>query len=370
MSEPTVDTSEVAGDLARRKEGDRGPSIFDLIRAQEPAIQRALPKVGVDAARFARIVQTEIRKSPKLASCTPASLLGAMMLSAQLGLEFGPLGLAWMVPYGKECTFVLGYKGMLELARRSGEIVQLEAREIRDHDDFSFELGDSPHVHHTWDVRKPRGEVVAYYGLAVFKSGGKFILPVSLEEIEKRRNRSRAKDSGPWSTDYEAMARKSVLRMMAPWLPLTTEVAEAFAHDEAVRVFNPDATPEEAIEVREVLPPETETEGEAADAASSAPGAPPVEPTPDPSVPGPDDASIRAGSRDAEGSPNATGYAAWTKVWLEDECKARDLTWSGKNKAELVVLLASDDLFNERHDLKVPSEKPFESDWRDRAEYR
>jgi len=108
---------------------DKPETIFDLIQKMTPAIQKALPS-QLDPNRLARIVTTEIRRNPKLLKCKKESLLGALMLSAQLGLEPGPLGHCYYVPYKDECQFIIGYKGMIDLARRSGQISSIYAEVV------------------------------------------------------------------------------------------------------------------------------------------------------------------------------------------------------------------------------------------------
>lgn len=191
-----------------------GPTIFDLVEKQKPALARALPR-HLDADRLTRIIVTEVRRNPKLLQCDPQSLLGACMQAAQLGLEPGPLGLAYLVPYWNNKTrsydiqFQLGYRGMLELARRSGQIRSIVAREVCANDTFEFEYGLDERL-----VHKPaladRGEVVAYYGVAHLTDGGHVVHVMSRDDIDKYRARSKAGNGGPWVTDYDAMARKGL----------------------------------------------------------------------------------------------------------------------------------------------------------------
>ena len=217
-------------DNAPQKQGD---SVAGLIEQLKPQIERALPNT-MTADRFARIVMTTLRNNPRLAQCDPRSLMSACMLSAQLGLEPGtPLGHAYFLPFKREITFVIGYRGMLDLARRSGEIESIEAREVRANDLFEFEFGLDPKLKHI-PASGDRGEPTHYYGIAKFKDGGHYFEVLSKADVETYRERSRAKDDGPWVTDYSAMARKTVVRRMAPYLPLATEAARAVASDEGV----------------------------------------------------------------------------------------------------------------------------------------
>lgn len=222
-----------------------GRTIYDLIEKQKTAIARALPK-HLSADRLTRIVLTEVKRNPKLAEGDPTSLLGALMQAAQLGLEPGPLGHAYLVPYwnGKTKTtdvqLQIGYRGYIDLARRSGQIVSIVAREVCEGDQFEFEYGTDERIVHK-PALKGRGEAYAYYGVALLSDGGRVVHVMSREDVEKFRNRSQAKSSGPWVTDYDAMAKKTVIRRMVPWLPLSTEMAVAVEADDHTVTLDADS---------------------------------------------------------------------------------------------------------------------------------
>jgi len=217
---------------ALMQQPQQAPTVGDLIEQLRPQIERALPNT-MSADRFARIVLTTLRTSPNLAKCNPHSLMAACMLSAQLGLEPGPLGHAYFVPFGKEVTFIIGYRGMLDLARRSGEISSIEAREVCANDKFDYAFGLEPKLTHV-PATGERGEPTHYYGIAKFSDGSYYFEVLSKEDVDGYRKRSRASNGGPWVTDYSAMARKTVIRRMAPYLPLSPEAARAVASDEGV----------------------------------------------------------------------------------------------------------------------------------------
>ena len=227
---------------------DKPETIFDLIQKMTPAIQKALPS-HLDPNRLARIVTTEIRRNPKLLKCKKESLLGALMLSAQLGLEPGPLGHCYYVPYKDECQFIIGYKGMIDLARRSGQISSIYAEVVCENDEFEYELGLNPTLVHKPNL-KDRGAPIAYYGVAKFRDGGYLIHVMSKEDVEKRRQRSAAAKSSfsPWVTDYNEMAKKTVIRSMFKYLPVSPEVMEYGMPDEAV-IRQIKETPEGTSEV-------------------------------------------------------------------------------------------------------------------------
>lgn len=221
-------------------------TINDLINRQRAEIARALPK-HMDADRLARIAMTVVKSTPKLGECTPASLLGALMLSAQTGLEPGPLGHAYFIPrwngrlQSNECNWQLGYRGIIELAMRSGKLVSIEAREVCEHDHFEYRYGLDEKLDHQPRMDGPRGELIAVWGLAKFKDGGHYFVVLSRDDIEDARARSDSgrTNKGPWATDYNAMARKTAIRRMAPFLPLQAEQAAVIAHDEAVTRLHP-----------------------------------------------------------------------------------------------------------------------------------
>jgi recombination protein RecT len=211
------------------------PTIYQLIEQQKSEIARALPK-HMDADRLARVVVTCLRQNQGLLNCTPQSLLGALMLSAQTGLEPGPLGHAYLVPFGREVTWILGYKGIVELFRRSGKGKSIAAREVYANDFFEYEYGLNERlVHRPYMGDGQRGEIIAFYGVAHFLDGGHHMHVMTKAEVDAHRERSRAKNSGPWVNDYVAMGRKTVIRVMAPFLPLSIEAAAAIASDEKVR---------------------------------------------------------------------------------------------------------------------------------------
>lgn len=233
----TVD--EAKGKLAARAQGaERGKTVFDLLASQKAEIARALP-AAMHADRFARIVATECRRTPRLMACTPVSFLGAVMLCAQLGLEPGPLGHAYLIPFRNtktnsyEVQLIIGYRGYIDLALRSGKIESVVAREVCEHDTFNYSLGTDERITHLPKLTD-RGDEVAYYAIARFVGGGQTFVVLSRDDVEARRNRSRAKGAGPWVTDYSAMAKKTAVRALAPYLPLTVETETALNVDEAV----------------------------------------------------------------------------------------------------------------------------------------
>jgi recombination protein RecT len=207
-----------------------GDSIFALIEKQKVQISKALAGI-MDTDRFLRVIMTEVRRNPALEMCSPASFLGAMMVSAQLGLEPGPSGHCYFVPFGKECTLIIGYRGYILLAWRSSQI-KIDAYEIFDNDEFDFDVATDK-AHHRWDIKKDRGSFVGVWAKATFPNGMTSIRVMSLKEVEEHRAKSKAKDGTAWVEHYRPMCLKTVTRVMAAYLPLSAQVQRAFAADES-----------------------------------------------------------------------------------------------------------------------------------------
>ena len=242
-----ANTDRARDALARRDDhtpaednSGQSSSVAQLVERMKPQLARALP-AHMSEDRFARVVLTQVRQNPTLLECDPMSLLSATMTAAQLGLEPDARGLAYLVPHWnrkqrrRDVTFVIGYRGLIDLARRSGQLASIEAREVREADRFEFRFGLDPKLEHV-PATGDRGEPTHYYGVARFRDGGHYVEVLSVDDVEKYRERSEsgsgATPRGPWATDYSAMARKTVIRRMAPYLPMSVEAAQAVAVDE------------------------------------------------------------------------------------------------------------------------------------------
>ncbi len=225
--------SDLTEALVERAETPERRTIIDLLRRQQPELARVLP-AEITPERFARVVLTELRRTPKLLECSPESLLGAMMLAAQLGLEPGPLGHVYLVPYKREVTLVIGYRGIVELAYRSGRLRSIQAATVREGDAFSYRLGSRAYLDHTPAGPPGERQPVAYYAVAQLRGGGSPFAVIYPEDVERARHRSAAKDNplSPWTTDYDAMARKTAICRLAPLLPQTAQIGRALDVDE------------------------------------------------------------------------------------------------------------------------------------------
>lgn len=198
--------------------------------AMREQFARALPK-HLSPERFTRIAITALTRTPKLAECTQESLMRCLLDLSAFGLE--PDGRrAHLIPYGRECTLIIDWKGLAELAMRSGIIAKLHADIVCENDTFVYNMGEV--TTHEVDWKKPRGEMYAAYARAMTKTGESFFAVMSKEEIDAVRKRSRAGNGGPWVSDYNEMAKKTAFRRLAKWLPLSAEFRDAQEREDEI----------------------------------------------------------------------------------------------------------------------------------------
>ncbi|CEQ14825.1 recombination protein RecT [Paraclostridium sordellii] len=199
-------------------------------------IKKALPE-HMSSERFQRVALTAFGSNPKFLNCEPMSFLAAMMDSAQLGLEPNtPLGQAYLIPYGNKVQFQVGYKGLLELALRSGKIKTLYAHEVRENDKFEVKYGLHQDLIHEPVLKGDRGEVIGYYAVYHLDTGGhSFIFMTKDEILTHAKNKSKTFNNGPWQTDFDAMAKKTVIKQLLKYAPLSIEMQRAVSSDETVK---------------------------------------------------------------------------------------------------------------------------------------
>ena len=184
--------------------------------------------------RFIRVALTALTRTPKLMQCEQESFFQCLLSLSQLGLE--PDGRnAHLIPFENrkrgvtECQLIVDYKGLVDLAMRSGKLSKVHADKICNEDIFEYDKGEIKM--HKINFKVPLGLAYAYYALVRFKDGTEKTEVMSKEDIDKIRARSRAKDSGPWVTDYDEMAKKTVFRRLTKWLQLSPEFRDALEKD-------------------------------------------------------------------------------------------------------------------------------------------
>ena len=188
----------------------------------------ALPK-HLTADRFLRVALTAFSRTPGLLNCTKESLTECLMDCSSLGLE--PDGRrVHLIPYGKKCTLIIDYKGLVALARRSGEVADIHADVVCENDRFEYSFGTNGNLEHRPAIAD-RGEVIAAYSFVKLKDGSSSYEVMNKEEIDAIRKRSKASGSGPWVTDWKEMAKKTVFRRHSKWLPVSAEFRDAVDKD-------------------------------------------------------------------------------------------------------------------------------------------
>lgn len=214
---------------------DATQAMSDLLKRMHTQIEKALPSV-ITPERFTRIALTAYSDNKKLQECNELSFLGAMMQAAQLGVEPNtPLGQAYLIPYGNKVQFQLGYRGMIDLAYRSGEVQNIQAHEVYENDTFEYELGLEPKLKHI-PALKDRGEVILYYAVFKLTNGGVGFEVMSKEDVEAfAKKKSKTYGTGPWQSDFDAMAKKTLVKRLLKFAPLKSDFVRAVTADETIK---------------------------------------------------------------------------------------------------------------------------------------
>lgn len=253
---------------------------------------KALPKVCTPE-RFARVALTALKKDSKLMDAIQyaggrASVAAVFMKCAELGIE--PDGRrAYLIPYKNNKTkdytveLIIDYKGIVELAMRSGYVANIHADKVCENDEFEYNIGTIEK--HRIDFHKARGDAYAYYAIVTFKDGTKKCEVMSKDEIDAVKKRSSAweawekwKKPCPWNTDYDEMAKKTVFKRLSKWIPQSPEMRQAIDYDdEDYRQITPEITlPEEDLTAYDAIDleqqtPEKDQEGTQVDMNEGAP---------------------------------------------------------------------------------------------------
>jgi recombinase, phage recT family len=212
-------------------------NVRNLLMSMKGEINNALPQY-LPADKFVRTSLTAINSNPKLLQCSPQSLLAAVMNSAQLGLEFNtPLGEAYLIPYGNQVQFQIGYMGLLKLAHNTGQFKRITAKEVHENDDFDIDYGTGE-IKHKPVIVGESGDAIGYYAVYETKEGGRDSFYMSKEDAASYgRKFSKSFNSGPWKTNFDAMAKKSCIIQVLKYAPKAIdkpEIGQAMAFDNQV----------------------------------------------------------------------------------------------------------------------------------------
>jgi recombination protein RecT len=254
-----------------------GPTIKSMLLGQQikDQIALALPK-HLSPERFIRIAITALTRTPKLAECEQPSFFRCLLDLSAMGLE--PDGRrAHLIPFENrkrgviECQLIVDYKGLIELAKRGGDVKSWRAEKVCDQDEFGWRDGI---VSHSINWRVNRGKAQCYYSHVVLADGTNDFEVMTHEEVESIRRRSRAADAGPWVSDFDEMAKKTAMRRHSKRLTLSAEFHDALSRDddrqaelmvagrevESARpaLFAPRAAQEPIVDERGVIPNDAE----------------------------------------------------------------------------------------------------------------
>lgn len=205
-----------------------GKTIQALLVSERATMAKALPKhVSVD--RMIKGALTAALNEPKLLLCTQLSFWDSMLRAASLGLDVsGTLGSAYLVPFGRTCTLIIGFRGLIDLARRGGGVSRIAAHVVYAQDEFAILYGTEPKItHKPYFGANRKDEFIGVYAIGWLTGGGYQCDFLTLADVEKARASSAAGKSGPWKTHWSEMARKTAVRRLAKYLPLSVDLATA-----------------------------------------------------------------------------------------------------------------------------------------------
>ncbi len=195
-----------------------------------------MPKI-MTVDKVMKMALIAVSKTPKLLQCTKTSFLQSVIDAAELGLTFGgAMATSYLIPYGKECQFQVGYKGLIELAYRSGKVNAIESHVIYDNDEYYVEHGTQPKLIHKPLMKGDRGPVVAVYAVAILTNGTPVAEVMTVDEVEKVRAISQNENGTTWTQHWGQMARKTVIKRLANSLPKSPELIRGIEIDNS---YNP-----------------------------------------------------------------------------------------------------------------------------------
>ena len=245
MSDTIEAIQAVKNDLPAK--ADPRAVIRQTLDHYKPVVHKLLVGTGINEETFTAWVANAMRAAPKLWQCEPATVLGATLRCAQLGLAPNDSrNLAWIIPYGNQATFQIGYGGVMELARRATPGLRFDGRPVYPNDEFDLDYGRVQQLTHRPALAlnlERGGDAYAWYVRASFPDGSEQVHALDREGVEYHRQFSKTKNAGMWVDNYDAAALKSVVMDMKRWLPSSAQLAAGLASDEQTM------TPEDVGEI-------------------------------------------------------------------------------------------------------------------------
>lgn len=202
----------------------------------------------IPAERFVRTAITAVQQNPDLLRTDRRSLLGSCMKAAQDALLLDGREAALVIFKGK-AQYMPMVAGILKKVRQSGQISTIAAHVVYERDEFDYQLGDDERIFHKPNILQDRGKPVAVYCIARTVDGGAFREVMSTAQVEKIRQRAPGGQKGPWVTDWDEMARKTVVRRLSKYLPSSTDLDQVLGRDN-----DADGGPVQTVTVDEAAP--------------------------------------------------------------------------------------------------------------------
>lgn len=211
----------------------QGATIRNILELKRDAISAVCSR-EMRPDKLIKMAAVALSRVKGLLDCTPLSFCTCVMQCAELGLTPGVLGEAYLIPFRNnqngttECTLIVGYRGLLTLARRSGTMVSVAAEVVRKQDRFTYRLGFEPDIEHTPsdDFDEKSNPITHVWAAATLKGGGRQLVVMRKSEVDAIRAKSRGKNSDAWQSFYPEMAKKTALRRLCKLLPLSPEMAQ------------------------------------------------------------------------------------------------------------------------------------------------
>jgi recombination protein RecT len=218
-------------------------SLHNIFEKSANELKKVLP-ANTTPDRMARITLTACRKNPALLDADPQSLIGAVFQAAQLGLEPDLLGSCYLIPYKENVQLQIGYKGYIDLLYRSPRVLTIQAHEVCAGDTFHMRRGSDPVLEHEPALDGERGAVKGYYAIVQLQNNAFMWQYMTVQEVEAYRDThsqdykyksSKGKESNSvWGQHFDAMAKKTVLKQLTTWLPISVQEKQFQAVDETV----------------------------------------------------------------------------------------------------------------------------------------
>ncbi len=246
-----------------KNQAQQHPKVEQLLEQGRAQIAAALPAF-IKTDRFIRVALTEVRNNPDLQKCDPVSICTAIMKSAQLGLDIGgALGQAYLVPFKNrdtgqlEAQLIPGYRGLVQLVRRSGQVSTFYAMCVYEGDQFTYTLGTDPKIEHV--PGDSSNKLTHVYAVCVFKDGGHQFEVMTKKQVEDHRNKYSSQPNGRgWKNSFDEMAKKTVVRKIIKMLPISIEMPETDLDEQDREPMAAEPAKWQALQARSDIVPEEE----------------------------------------------------------------------------------------------------------------